>query len=65
VWVYDELPYYVMHPHEATPETWEWKPGGCRSHLDEKKRLCRLYASQIGETEERCLWAPERLWEAS
>lgn len=69
-WVYDELPYYVLYPDWAVscsatqqddfecPERVPFQEG----FLDRKKVLCRMYASQFGETEERCLWAPERVW---
>jgi LmbE family N-acetylglucosaminyl deacetylase len=70
--IYDELPYFVMYPEdsfaadERVADTAWGRFGhvreGNRSHLSEKQRICRLFASQMGETEERCLWAPERCW---
>jgi LmbE family N-acetylglucosaminyl deacetylase len=64
--VYEELPYRVMYPDLIDEEyRWGWVRVGSRDFLDRKKVLCRMYASQMGETEERCLWAPERVWEVT
>ena len=59
VWRYDELPYYVEYPEVLSTRG---RPVGCRDFLEEKKRICRLYASQIGPSVERSLWAPERVY---
>lgn len=72
LWLYDELPYFVMYPEKCLHATLHrlggWRnltPEGCRSHRVEKQQLCAMYRSQIGETEERCLLAPERVWRVS
>lgn len=64
-WYYEELPYFVTHPELSGPTLrhgWSFQREGSRNHLAAKQRICRLFASQMGETEERCLWAPERVW---
>jgi LmbE family N-acetylglucosaminyl deacetylase len=64
-WYYDELPYFVMYPELAGPRLEHgglMAREGCRNHLAEKRAICAAFASQMGETEERCLWAPERVW---
>lgn len=71
-WYYDELPYYVAYPQWSWSAKWlsllgsgyprPYEREGCREHLAAKKRLCRLFGSQVGDTEERCLWVPERVW---
>ena len=63
-WVYEELPYYVLYPDLPVRYS-SWERLGSRSFLDRKKVLCRAYRSQFGENEERCLWAPERVWEVT
>lgn len=68
-WFYDELPYYVLYPNLGINPDEDDRPNygyerlGSRSFLEEKRRLVHCYASQIGETEERCLFVPERVWE--
>jgi LmbE family N-acetylglucosaminyl deacetylase len=75
-WLYDELPYYVDYPHEAL--TIDCDVEDCRAPdsdparyervkhaeglLSAKKRICRMYASQVDENVERRIYAPERLW---
>lgn len=68
VMFYEELPYRVLYPKEATQLTANslcaeivgFGPLG--QQLEAKQRLCRVYASQIGPDIERSLYAPERLW---
>jgi LmbE family N-acetylglucosaminyl deacetylase len=59
LWVYDELPYYVLYPRAANGSGPRL---GSRSLLETKRLIVSAYASQLGETEERCLYAPERVW---
>jgi LmbE family N-acetylglucosaminyl deacetylase len=65
-WIYDELPYYVTYPEESfmaeSPGALRYEREGSRGHLAEKQRICRLFGSQIGESVERCIYAPERVW---
>ena len=58
--VYEELPYRVLYPGPS-PSMGRLE-GYDPSHLQTKKELCRMYASQIDEQLERCLFVPERLW---
>lgn len=63
--VYEELPYRVKHPEQAPLVTGRYELTGfgpLGEQLDAKRRLCNVYASQIGPDIERCLYAPERLW---
>lgn len=62
VMVYDELPYFVMYPESVIKPLSRVREGS-RSHMEAKGRLVKCYRSQIGETEVRCLMAPERVWE--
>lgn len=66
--MYEELPYRVLYPGMRIPAGLTgFGPAVGDPHelLAAKQRLCRLYASQIGPDIERCLYAPERLWEVS
>lgn len=70
---YEELPYRVRYPWGAycrerglmdSGKGWQltgWGPLG--EQLEAKRRLCHLYASQIGPDIERHLYADERLWQ--
>lgn len=58
--LYEELPYRVLYPH--TPLGEYWYVDGSPSALEFKRKVCRMYESQIGPDIERCLYAPERLW---
>ena len=63
IWVYEELPYRVLYPRmPAAPSPYFQLQGYDPSHLQTKKELCRMYASQVDDQLERCLYAPERLW---
>lgn len=62
VWVYEELPYRVLYPN-LLPDADKVLMGYNPAHLQRKKELCRMYASQVDEQLERCLYVPERLWE--
>lgn len=69
---YEELPYRVDTPMEAHIRFGQLSDlfgtlnlvgfGPLGEQLDAKRRLCNVYASQIGPDIERCLYAPERLW---
>jgi LmbE family N-acetylglucosaminyl deacetylase len=58
-WSYDEIPYYVHSPAQATHA-----PGrlGYRTHYDGKLRLIHEYRSQLNDDLMRCLLVPERVW---
>lgn len=61
---YEELPYRVLYP-EGNDQQLQRPPhlqGYDPSHLRTKKELCRMYASQVDDQLERCLFVPERLW---
>lgn len=64
--LYEELPYRVLYPGEQVARDYHRLVGYDPKWLTEKKVMVRMYASQLreGEEAERCLWAPERLWEA-
>lgn len=64
--LYEELPYRVLYPFEFTMRHHYRLAGYDPQWLAEKKAMVRVYASQLreGEEAERCLWVPERLWEA-
>lgn len=66
--MYEELPYRVLYPelaclvinmHSVMPDMVGCSP----NHLDRKKELCRMYASQVDDQLERSLYAHERMWE--
>lgn len=59
--IYEELPYRVLYPGKYGLRSGELM-GYDPAMLDQKKILCRMYASQIGPDVERCLYVPERLW---
>lgn len=63
--IYEELPYRVDHPEYAPRVSGRYELTGfgpLGEQLEAKRRLCHVYASQIGPNIERCLYAPERLW---
>lgn len=63
---YEELPYRVLYPMLAEalavrlPATASLV--GSSGHLPEKRRLVRMYESQVGPELERHVYAHERLW---
>jgi LmbE family N-acetylglucosaminyl deacetylase len=71
-WHYDELPYYVQHPHQCSVSESDWDHHDPTDHfervkhaeglMEEKWRIVNMYESQIGELERRTLLAPERCW---
>lgn len=62
LWVYEELPYYVLYPQtRCVPSGYELKASGV-THFDRKKELSRMYKSQWADHLERTVFAPERLW---
>lgn len=61
-WDYEELPYRVLYPTIIEDPQWAILQGYDPSHLHRKRELCRMYASQVDDQLERCLYAPERLW---
>ena len=64
--LYEELPYRVLYPVDLDMSEYHRMVGYDPKWLAEKKTMVRMYASQLreGEEAERCLWVPERLWEA-
>ena len=58
----------VISPHlDVPPRLWGQLgelQGYDPSNLNKKRELCRMYASQVDDQLERCLYAPERLWVA-
>jgi hypothetical protein len=60
---YEELPYRVLYPDRVNG-TLGHLQGYDPSNLNKKRELCRMYASQVDDQLERCLYAPERLWVA-
>jgi LmbE family N-acetylglucosaminyl deacetylase len=60
-WAYDEIPYYVHYPLEATAGQL-YRRVGYRSHYQEKSRLIHEYRSQLNDDLARCLFVPERVW---
>jgi LmbE family N-acetylglucosaminyl deacetylase len=69
-WWYDELPYYVLYPHEVLAVAyWEefddfYQRVGSRDFYVAKQGLVQCYGSQVDEALVRCLMVPERVWEA-
>jgi LmbE family N-acetylglucosaminyl deacetylase len=62
-WVYDELPYFVVYPEQASdPADWGWTRMWSPNFLARKRELVNCYASAVTEELERSLYAPERLW---
>lgn len=60
---YEELPYRVLWPENVMVNSHGYDLQGYDpSNLHKKRELCRMYASQVDEQLERCLFAPERLW---
>ena len=65
-WVYDELPYFVVYPEQASdPTVWKWPRMWSRNFLARKRELANCYASAVTEELERSLYAPERVWRAA
>jgi LmbE family N-acetylglucosaminyl deacetylase len=64
--LYEELPYRVLYPPQVWLGSYRRLAGYDPKWLVEKRVMVRQYASQLreGEEAERCLWVPERLWEA-
>ena len=63
--MYDELPYFVVYPEQASrPDEWKWPRMWSRNFLARKRELVNCYASQT-VTEVRTLSAPERVWKAA
>lgn len=64
--IYEELPYRVRWPNLVSRDQGWTKSiadhGPLGPQLQAKRRLCNLYASQIGPDIERHLYADERLW---
>lgn len=61
--MYEELPYRVLYPRQVNHDVVEdAELLGYTPNLELKKEMCRMYASQIGDEIERCLYVPERLW---
>jgi LmbE family N-acetylglucosaminyl deacetylase len=61
LWLYEELPYRVLYPF-CPDSDFGTIIGYDPSNLHKKRELCRMYASQVDDQLERCLYAPERLW---
>jgi hypothetical protein len=63
---YEELPYRVLYPMLAEALTLRLPATaslvGSSGHLPEKRRLVRMYESQVGPELERHVYAHERLW---
>lgn len=62
LWVYEELPYYVLYPQTRHPPTGYELKAPSTFHFEGKKVFCRMYKSQWAPHLERTVFAPERLW---
>lgn len=67
IWIYEELPYYVLYPGETRDvlppqQPIEMEMQGHDNYFGIKRMLCQMYASQWAPHLERTVFAPERLW---